>query len=573
MKASTRIVSLLLAALLLFGMTACGNKTTTTEPSSNPSAAPSTDPAANPLLPNAKDPVTLTIGIVQNVSVIDYETNDYTKYLEEQTGYNLDFVLLSSDHAEAITQLTAMMAAGEKLPDIIYGVNGLADLVHDWGNQGYLLDLTPYMNDKDGATKVFWTRMKENFSESEVNFWTAKSFDSIDGKYYTIPSVQVSGGDKLAAMAFINQQWLDKLNLKIPTNWDELVNVLRHFRDDDPNGNGKKDEIPMLGGVGVYRADPITWLMNTMFYIDDNSMNGNHFFCADDSGKLFYPQITEQYREALKKIKVLVDEGLLSTSSWTIANKTEMLAAAAGIDDTTARAGILIGHKTVLFPTAGNAVVNQYVGFNNWGYWPLEDNNGRNTLCISADCKNPNEAVALVMAMMSEESAIRARYGIEGRDWEFQKDENGNEKRYQINANTWSGADPQNITWCFLDGVICNFQTTKYAGLAKYEDPMTDANKLSKMYADYWKNYVAMSEKTSPKYVVHDLIFNAEEAEANGDIKTTLSTFIASSRAEFLNGTRNLDSDWNKYVEQFNALGTAKYLENAQAAFNRTIGK
>ncbi|UKS28607.1 extracellular solute-binding protein [Paenibacillus sp. HWE-109] len=40
---------------------------------------------------------------------------------------------------------------------------------------------------------------------------------------------------------YIRKDWLDKLNLKMPTNYDELVNVMKAFTFNDPDGNGKND--------------------------------------------------------------------------------------------------------------------------------------------------------------------------------------------------------------------------------------------------------------------------------------------------------------------------------------------
>jgi putative aldouronate transport system substrate-binding protein len=40
---------------------------------------------------------------------------------------------------------------------------------------------------------------------------------------------------------YIRKDWLDKLGLKIPQSYDEYVKVLKAFRNDDPDGNGKKD--------------------------------------------------------------------------------------------------------------------------------------------------------------------------------------------------------------------------------------------------------------------------------------------------------------------------------------------
>ena len=37
---------------------------------------------------------------------------------------------------------------------------------------------------------------------------------------------------------------MNKLGLEVPNTVEEYENVLRAFRDQDPNGNGLKDEVP-----------------------------------------------------------------------------------------------------------------------------------------------------------------------------------------------------------------------------------------------------------------------------------------------------------------------------------------
>ena len=63
-----------------------------------------------------------------------------------------------------------------------------------------------------------------------------------DGNLYTLP--QIDGyRPKCVNVMMINQTWLDKLGLEKPTTLGELKDVLIAFRDKDPNGNGKQDEI------------------------------------------------------------------------------------------------------------------------------------------------------------------------------------------------------------------------------------------------------------------------------------------------------------------------------------------
>ena len=62
----------------------------------------------------------ITIGIPQKTTVQDYNTNAYTLWLEEVSGYNIEWVLYSSSAGDYKTQLaTALINQSEPLPDIL----------------------------------------------------------------------------------------------------------------------------------------------------------------------------------------------------------------------------------------------------------------------------------------------------------------------------------------------------------------------------------------------------------------------------------------------------------------------
>jgi putative aldouronate transport system substrate-binding protein len=65
-----------------------------------------------------------------------------------------------------------------------------------------------------------------------------------EGHIYAIPGI-VTVNAARTDKKWMNQSWLTKLNLKVPETTDELYEVLKAFRDKDPNGNGKQDELPM----------------------------------------------------------------------------------------------------------------------------------------------------------------------------------------------------------------------------------------------------------------------------------------------------------------------------------------
>ena len=77
-----------------------------------------------PLVPEGEE-ATLNIGIVVSANTTDYKDNDYTRWLEEETGINLEFTQFAGTASDAATQIALMTAAGEKLPDILFRFTGI----------------------------------------------------------------------------------------------------------------------------------------------------------------------------------------------------------------------------------------------------------------------------------------------------------------------------------------------------------------------------------------------------------------------------------------------------------------
>ena len=46
-------------------------------------------------------------------------------------------------------------------------------------------------------------------------------------------------------MGWINKAWLDELGLEMPETTEDLKTVLKAFKENDLNKNGKNDEIPL----------------------------------------------------------------------------------------------------------------------------------------------------------------------------------------------------------------------------------------------------------------------------------------------------------------------------------------
>ena len=234
-----RILSLLLVFVMSLGVLAgCGGKKTNVEE-----------------LPEGT--VTLTVGIPQKATVTDYDDNAFTNYLEEQANVEIEFVYFSSSASEYKQQLTLMCGANETLPDVILGFEFSHYIVNQYGEDGYFIDLTDYIEEYAPNYK----KMIKELDEETQDYISEKGKNTNTGAYYGMPRVTCQAIDQLQSMMYINQNWLTKLGLPMPKTVEELKSTLQAFKTKDPNGNGMNDEIPMLGKTESLNASVATGIV------------------------------------------------------------------------------------------------------------------------------------------------------------------------------------------------------------------------------------------------------------------------------------------------------------------------
>lgn len=234
----------MLSALAILALTAaaCGSSDSkeTAQPAAQTpaaSAAATVQPTKEAAKPNLK-----ALHIWQKD---DYNTYPVAKVIEEKTGYKVQYDMLPQDKSD--DKLNLLIASGEPY-DYVFMNGGSAGkaLFSDYAKRGALVELGPLI-DKYGP----------NIKSSIA----AGSWESVkvDGKIYAIPT---SASDGVSDNLIIRQDWLEKLNLPVPTTLDEFTAVLKAFKEKDPGGNGDKNipfstrgDYPMLpnltGAFGI----------------------------------------------------------------------------------------------------------------------------------------------------------------------------------------------------------------------------------------------------------------------------------------------------------------------------------
>ncbi len=554
MKKTLRILALALCLLML---SSCG-------------LAEITDSALNAIgsLPIVKEDITLTVAYKSTSLVIDYDTNYHINELREKSGINIEMVLFPENDAE--TKLMLMVNGGSKLPDILcFGQNYREQLAE----AGVLLPLDDYFDKETGIADQFYARCeKENIDPQ----YMLNMIRCTDGHIYGVPDILYNMINMYNVRAWINQDWLDALNLKMPTTIDELTEVLIAFRDGDPNGNGIKDEIPMSGADANKMTDnnnAMVWLQNMFIFRDRKT---NSFLPLNQTdGKLDVCYDKDEYREFLKYVNMLVKEGLLDRAAFTQSNGELR----AQLQADTQTIGMMFGSADRFGQNIGSwTPIEQPEGFYGQRIISMNKPEPSAKLMITKDCEHPE--VAFLFAMMGYDDYdlgdhywyYAGRYGEMGVDWCY-ADENDQSIFKELDLKP--SIRELNVLWGVENNKVLNnfvlayISTQMETTVIAYNGTDVGSDRL---------NAMAVSKNLQYTPNVNDLVgtilYTNEENAEWADIRSTLQSYLIEASALFAVGQMDpySDEDWNNYLNELNVLQYKDLIAIDQIAYNRTMG-
>lgn len=548
MNTRKRMLALLLgAALLVSCLTGCGKK-------EEPVSDVETDGVP-----------TISIGVKQSANVEDYDTNEFTLWLEEQLGINLEFVYFSSNGSEATQQLSLMMSGGETLPDILWYFNLGDTAVLEYGEDGYLVDLAPYFGQYSQHFDEAISKISvEDDKEKVLQLGT----DPDSGAMYGFPCYQHSSGpDNATNHILINTKWLEAVGEDMPSTPEELHTVLKKFAAMDPNGNGMADEMPMVGSTKIARGDTLEWVINAYIHCNDQ------YFWNAENGKISVPYTTDEYREALIFLNQLYKEDLISPTVFSISKNDEMkeiLTPSTG----PAIAGITAGHISLIH-NADNETLFEYAyapaldaGTGKGGYRLQSGSTFRYSSYITTDCEDPVTAFKLLDFLCSEEAFLFMRYGVEGRDWEYAEegmlDMFGNQATINL-IDSAIFSSQNNVCWHALDSTVAD-----YSSYTMYSPDLNSGSFTDRFNA--WKDdfTAALFQDEIKDELVFDIVYPGSYSEELADLSSPIVSYIAEARAIFVSGTMDPSNDqhWNEYLNNLETLGLSRYIEITQECYD-----
>ncbi len=303
-------------------------------------------------------------------------------------------------------QKKASLAAGE-VPDVTINGFGSGDM-SQYGSM--FLDLKPELKNMPNVSKMF----KADPYSKTISMTT-------DGKILGTPSVARPLNARTSNHLFINKVWLDKLGLKVPTTWDEFEADMKAFKTQDPNGNGKHDEIPFdfnspnTDGFGLF--EPNVFLSSFGIVVPSSAYG---LYVQNGKVKTYFTDT--RYRQLIQWLHRMWSENLISSEAFT--HDWSKYEATAKGDGKTARVG-----ATIMWTPSdifGSELGKQYVTVPSLKYsatqtvkpvWSYTGDGGAynpDKVVISAKVANKAAALKLVDDLYSPDMSVQTRFGSFG---------------------------------------------------------------------------------------------------------------------------------------------------------------
>lgn len=505
--------------------------------------------------PIVDKPLTLKAVARKNPLHGNWDESYWGEYAEKKTGIKMEYEYID---VSAWEQKKQLMFAADNLPDLfIGGYNGINKIDEiAYGTGGLIIPLNDLI-EKHAPDIV---KMYEKKPEVKADT-TAP-----DGNIYTLPTTNsvptVNGGLRV----WTNEVWLKNLGVERPSTIDELNDVLYSFRDNDPDGNGKKDTYAISG---VY-TDPEGDIKN--FFMCAYGILGDDFYVKD--GKVVFGPMEPNFKEYLREMNFLYKEGLIDKDYFTQTMseyKAKSSTGKVGMGVWSApAAGGGMDLKTADEYAYTKAVTSKYNDFAMWSRG--EENCSTGHFAITKSNKYPEASIRWANIWYTEEGGIVAECGPRHGTFKKQPDIG-----YEIDENgEWYSNDTtgESDSWATFnrwgapaaDG--CAFGL-KPEFVAKKRDA-----KVGKFYEALASNdaFYENGKKHGIEALPNSFYFTKDEQENMALILTEARDYVKQLQAKFITGAEPIDN-YDSFVSKLKGYNIESVCEKYQTAYDNYIKK
>lgn len=529
---SKKAFSILLALTLIFSlMTACGQ---TADKTDNPQTGTTAEKTASGNDSSASEteaeaPIEFTMTYADNPTFPFNQ--DWLAIKEAQKFVNAKITFEVIPYNDYESKITLLMNSGTA-PDVVSYIAPSGPPYSTFALNGALVPLNKY----EKQTPNFLAQVAKYKLEDEI-----KKCYLVDGNLYFLPSLYSAafydGGP------LIRSDLLEKYGLKAPTTYDELYDVMKVFKKNEPSS------YPLTSLVGarvLYRFTMPSFGIS----VGQNSASNSYVLSYDyDKKEYFAGAISDKFREYLRYMAKLHAEGLLDPEF--VNNPNDVWATKMS----TGKSSVTWAYYDQIGGIEGNASVE---GLKLEMLPPLKGPAGAYSqpknvtgvgMAIPTSTTKRKDFERLVSTIdkmfFSPEMAQLFGQGVEGITFdkvdgkikykdEYVKASDGLYKSLQIKCGI--GTDQMQLVW----------------------DLPTELLKYDENYANI--NTTVAGMKGIPT-IPPKPKFDTDQVEQEGLLKAPLADMFEVWTTAFITGTKSVEKDWDAYVEEAKSKGIEDMLK------------
>lgn len=558
-----RIQIIMVFLVFVLVVVGCFGRTSTVGDTSTPknsetTTTPAGDGESNLTAPGefpiVKNRVELTVLVRGDARIEDMATNRFTQWYEDLTNVKINWEI--APEGSIPETLNLRLASGD-FPDIFMdmGVTRAQEMIY--GQQGVFLTLNDLI-DEQGYY------IKEMFAEKP------QYYDGIiapDGNIYSLPEINECYHCSLQVKMWMNNKFLDAVNLPMPETTEDFYQVLKAFKEKDPNDTGKADTIPLIGAVGAGTWNSQIWmfLMNSFVYAPPNRL-----YLED--GTVTASFVQDGWLEGLKYMNKLHSEGLLAGESFT--QDGQQLRQLGENPDVA-----IVG----AFPAGWFGVGTEYGGASErWKDYatsvpplegpsglrispsfPYQYTTGKAVITIAAE--HPEVAFRWLEGFYKAENHIRANSGEPGTDWvEAEPGMKGIDGRQAKRVAITSYSEVSKTQWYQKSPAYTSDDVRlEFAAGEKPEENLEVIlfNQTNSNYEPY---------RAPIEMVLPPLFFTEDQSTELADLEKTILDYVDQMTARFITGDLNLVNEWDNYLKTLENMNLAGLLKINQDSYDST---
>lgn len=541
MKIKKTMALLLSAAMAVTSLTGCGkSKATTLEGSdSNVQTAESNEGRTR-----------LTAVFVKHSATKDVNEMQWLQELEDACNVEIEWQQISADWDQ---KKSTLFASGD-IPDILINATTDSDYIQFSGvfeDMGTLIE-----NNAPNVQLMF---------EEHPELKTLATMES--GEIYGLPRYKRVWPFVTASM-MINKTWLDNLGLKVPETWDELEQTLIAFRDEDPNGNGKKDEIPMMFNSFNGEYSPKLFLGSLGLPLSNNAADG--YFAEDGVVKNYF--VDERYKTLVKWLQKMNGEGLIDPECFTQDWDRYISRLRGNGDGETAAVGFTWGWAPEGWfesPLCDQYVVIEPLKYSEDSEEPIYINDeyyqnyGANAIAMSASCKNKEAAMRFIDGFYDKKVSMQVLFG--GMNDQDKGISDNGDGTYTVLEPADPAKDSDSWKWenTFADNGPFYIADDMTLNLSAFMQNTIDSKKIYDQY-----------NQLDPKKDVYPQAFmkyTQDDTNIMAMNQANINNMTESQSATWVFGTNDIDAEWDSYVEEVYDVGLKENLELRQKAYDSYV--